>query len=89
MRYFVQLHASAGSPTHLMHQNGCVLFPDPETVTLVGDFDGANEALHAARARYGAITGCRFCCPECHVPARAASGQPPTPGGAANGEPVR
>jgi hypothetical protein len=86
MRYFVHLHATAGSPTHLMHQNGCVLFPDPETVALLGDFDGANEALCAARERYGAITGCRFCCPECHAPARAAAGPARSHEGGANGE---
>ncbi|MBU1242693.1 hypothetical protein KJ612_05805 [Myxococcota bacterium] len=71
MRYFVHCKPSIGNDLFLLHQNGCVLFPDPETVEFLGDFDGANEALKAARSRFGVTAGCRFCCPECNVPRRA------------------
>lgn len=69
-----------------MHQNGCVLFPDPESVELLGDFDGAHDALRMARQRFGIIHGCRFCCPECSAPIRAMADGEPVPTGGSNGE---
>jgi len=84
MRYFVHCRSSAGTSPCLLHQNGCVLFPDPEAVELLGDFDGAHEALRAARERFGFTRGCRFCCPECQVPPR--SDADPASSGAPNGE---
>jgi len=87
MRYFVHCRSPKGASPCTMHQNGCVLFPDPESVELLGDFDGANDALQAAQERFGIIRGCRFCCPECHLPQRA-GGAPSAPG-APNGQSPR
>ncbi|PKN47186.1 MAG: hypothetical protein CVU59_03765 [Deltaproteobacteria bacterium HGW-Deltaproteobacteria-17] len=87
MRYFVHCRPSTGNEPFLMHQNGCVLFPDPETVELLGDFDGANEALKAARSRFGVAAGCRFCCPECNVPGRSAAVDGDTHADVPNGGP--
>ncbi|MBU1411820.1 hypothetical protein KKC22_09925 [Myxococcota bacterium] len=87
MRYFVQCWSFNEVSPCLMHQNGCVLFPDPDTVELLGDFDCAHEALRAARERFGMLHGCHFCCPECATPVRTVAEGRPAPPGAPKADP--